>query len=445
MSIAPARLPGKPGQCRQRVLLGLREIAGYTGRLKEGFEEIGAKCTLLDFKGDLYRHNSGPAHRISRVAQKLQSAARRFARTPAGPLCRLAFFLLRLGALAFGLARHDVFIFVYGESFFSLRELFLYRLAGKKLVFIFLGSDSRPLFLNGFVASRSRGMDPDECYRQSMRQKERLRRIERFADVVVSHPPYSQYLERPFIPVIRVGIPCLVNKRLAVVPSGRKDARLRIVHAPSFPECKGTEQVREIVAKLKDRGEAIEYVEISGRPHEEVLRELADCDLVIDELYSDTCLAGLATEAASFGKPSIIGSYADYMCLGLADDDARPPSVFVRPEAVPDAVEELVRDSERLRRIGEEARRFVSQEWSPKKVAARLLYLAMNEFPREWLFDPGRIDYFHGWGFPVNAQRAYLRKVLGKHAVETMGISDKPRLMAAIVKFCTDPGQEDRT
>ena len=43
-----------------------------------------------------------------------------------------------------------------------------------------------------------------------------------------------------------------------------------------------------------------------------ILAELARCDFVIDQLYSDYPLPGLATEAAWFGKPTVVGGYAQY-------------------------------------------------------------------------------------------------------------------------------------
>ncbi len=419
-----------------RVFLGLREVAGFSGRLKKGFEENNVKCLLLNLRGDAYRHNPDFGQPVSIAAQKLQQAARAFASTPAGLLCRIAFLILRVAILVFSLIYYDAFVFVSGESIFSLRELFLYRLAKKRVIFIFLGSDGRPLFLNGFVASRARGIAPEECYLRSRKQKERIRRIEKYADIVISHPPSSQYLEKPFVPIIRIGMPSLGASCFSAPAGKMENPGLRIVHAPTFPECKGTAQIRKIVAEVKESGVRVEYIELTGKPHSHVLQELAMCDFVIDELYSDTCLAGLATEAASLGKPSVIGSYADYQSMGLREDDKKPPSVFVRPEEVQSTVKAIVHEKERLITIGNEARRFVIEEWSPKRVAARILKLISGEIPQEWLFDPREITYVHGWGFPVETQRAYLREIMKHHPLTSFGISDKPKLMAAIAKFC---------
>ena len=45
----------------------------------------------------------------------------------------------------------------------------------------------------------------------------------------------------------------------------------------------------------------IKFIEITGRPNQEVLELISTCDFVIDQLYSDMAMVGFATEAAFFG------------------------------------------------------------------------------------------------------------------------------------------------
>lgn len=59
-----------------------------------------------------------------------------------------------------------------------------------------------------------------------------------------------------------------------------------------------------------------------------VLQELQQCDFVIDELYSDVPLAMLATEAAIFGKPVIVGGYySNNFSPENPDSQIPPPSM----------------------------------------------------------------------------------------------------------------------
>ena len=53
----------------------------------------------------------------------------------------------------------------------------------------------------------------------------------------------------------------------------------------------------------------IEFVEITNRPNSEVIAKLQQCDLVIDQLYSDSTMTGIAYEAAELAKPTIVSGY----------------------------------------------------------------------------------------------------------------------------------------
>ena len=76
--------------------------------------------------------------------------------------------------------------------------------------------------------------------------------------------------------------------------------KFRILHAPSNPNFKGTEEIRDTIKCLKNENIDFEYIEITNASNEKVLAELNACDLVIDQLYSDTPMATLAAEAASW-------------------------------------------------------------------------------------------------------------------------------------------------
>ena len=72
------------------------------------------------------------------------------------------------------------------------------------------------------------------------------------------------------------------------------------MHAPSDPRAKGTAFIRR-AAELVD---GIDYRELTGRSHAQVLRALEHADLVIDQL----CFGSngvLAMEAMSMAKPVV--------------------------------------------------------------------------------------------------------------------------------------------
>jgi glycosyltransferase involved in cell wall biosynthesis len=62
--------------------------------------------------------------------------------------------------------------------------------------------------------------------------------------------------------------------------------RTRILHAPSDPFIKGTQVVRAAIKYLKTSGYSIDYVELSGAKHSEVISAIEEVDIVINELYA---------------------------------------------------------------------------------------------------------------------------------------------------------------
>ncbi len=420
-----------------RIFLGLSEISGYMGKLDKGLQENGVRSIFLNLGENYYQYSGSSSSLPSKIARHLAKTKRILSFLPVKALCWLALFMLKMILFIRYFLACDIFVFGYGESFFWLMELFAYRLARKRLIFIFFGSDSRPFFLNGLAASRSRGVSPETCIAISKKQKKRIRRIERFADVIIAHPPSSQFHEVPFIPFLKIGFPGLSNPVMPI-PHPRQLSEVRILHAPSSPECKGTDRIRGIIKMLQEGGERIAYIELIGMSNAKVLEELAACDFVIDELYSDTCLAGLSTEAAFYGKPAVIGSYADYQSMGLSDSDQKPPSCLVLPEEAQDAISTLIRDRMLREQLGKKAQAFVQTEWSSRKVAERFLRVARGDFPKEWLFAPQSITYLHGWGIEENSHRQYLRAILRKYPISSLGISDKPALIAKLRSFLED-------
>ena len=115
----------------------------------------------------------------------------------------------------------------------------------------------------------------------------------------------------------------------------------RILHAPSNPNFKGTEEIRNTIKCLKNENIDFEYIEITNASNEKVLAELKACDLVIDQLYSDTPMATLAAEAAYCGKPTIVGGYGfeelkkvDRRRIMATNDSLHTPEIQIYPQSI---------------------------------------------------------------------------------------------------------------
>jgi glycosyltransferase involved in cell wall biosynthesis len=427
------------------VFIGLIEVASYYTGLKQGFDELGIDSAFVPLSGNKFARpiTNNPQHWVLSLTRDIAAMSTMSFQSP--PLAwlyrRIMRPLTKLLLLTWAVARYDVFVFGFATSFFTFRELPLLRLLGKKIIYVFNGSDSRPHYISGNVIYNETTASLDECAIETRRQKRVVRTIERYADVCINHPPQAHFHERKFINHCFVGHPC----RLPATNSQQRgiagaSAKLRIVHAPSNPGPKGTAIVRDLVAQLRAAGRQIDYIELINRPNQEVLEELAQCDLVIDEVYSDIPLAGLGTEAAFFGKPAVVGGYAHDELNRYARDTGLPMALDVRPEQLASAVERLISDTSFRSECGAVAQKFVSDQWSPRAVASRFLRLISDDMPSEWWCDPKSNRYLHGWGAPESVVRHFLQRFIGRAGVGALQLADKPELEDAFVRFATAHG-----
>ncbi|HUU09799.1 MAG TPA: glycosyltransferase [Phycisphaerae bacterium] len=429
-----------------RIFIGLVEVAGYCTQLKRGFDELGVDATFVDLSGHPFRY--GPAGRPG-PAKRLLLGLRRWATARLGSkrflrsLHRVFQTVVGIPLLVWGLFRYDVFIFGFGTSLCFYRELPILKRFGKTVIHVFLGSDVRPPYVNGAEAVEPDALSTKACIRAARRRKRMLRRIERYADALVDLPTQAQFHERPFVSWAFVGMPFAPPAPPEPAPAAPEaqpaeaagPRPVRILHSPSNPLIKGTDRVRGIIADLRAKGHAIDYVEVSGKPQAVVLDELSRCDFIIDELYSDNLMAGLATEAAFFGKPSVVGGYAGEELERFFPPDRRPPVLNRHPDDVAQAVERLVTDEAFRLDLGRRASEFVRTRYAPAAVAAAYLRIIQGDVPPEWLCDPATIRHVRGMGLPEDRCRRLVREVIEAGGVGALQLADKPDLQRRFVEF----------
>jgi hypothetical protein len=423
-----------------RVFIGLVDIGSYYSGLKQGFDELGVEAVFVQLTRNKFTREvtGNPSHwLLSLVDDVRRIGADGFrSRVMSIGYSWLVMPLTKLLLLMWTVVRFDVFIFGFASSFFNFWELPLLKVLGKKIIFVFNGSDSRPPYISGNFLQKGDKCSAAECVEVARRKKKAMRTIERYADFCINHPPQAHFHERKFVNHCFIGHPCklLVASLTDGDRSGESNI-VRILHAPSNPKPKGTEKVRALVAGLQGAGHAIQYVELTNRPNHEVLQELLRCDFVIDELYSDIPLAGLGTEAAFFGKPAVVGGYAQEELSRHATLTGLPMALYVRPEEVESVVRRLLEDKPYRLAAGLVAQRFVTEQWTPSKVAARFLRLLTGNVPPEWWYDPKSIRYLYGWGGSEQQIREYLAEVIKVGGPSALHLSDKPELEASFLRF----------
>ena len=444
-----------------KVFIGLHEIAGYNSRLKQGFSELGLKADFITLAPHRFayggqdkpnrflraliwmRENRNKKWKFKGFRVRLGGRTWHFRGflVPVKPLFYL-FYLVSPPIFLLAVIRYDAFIFGFGTGFYFFKlvpfpDLPLLKLLGKRIIFVFFGTDARPSYLNGAELLRDGDASPtvEQCVERTRNKKRKIRMIEKYADVIISHPPYSYLFLRPFVQFLVMGIPAVHTGGTSVTNASAAGKDIRIVHAPSRPESKGTPKIREAIENLKRKGHKFEYVEIVNQPHAVVKDELQRCDFVVDQCYSDTPMAVFATEAASFGKPAVVGGYARAVLEDVVPPERLPPSLYCHPDEIEQAIERLVVDDAFRLELGEKAREFVETNWAPRKVAERFLRLIKGEVPEDWLIDPKEFLYVHSAGMPDERGRESVRAVLEWGGREALCVSDKPELERMLVEF----------
>jgi glycosyltransferase involved in cell wall biosynthesis len=165
-------------------------------------------------------------------------------------------------------------------------------------------------------------------------------------------------------------------------PSEPRRGPIRIVHAPTNREIKGTEHVLAAVERLRGRHD-VELRLVEGLPHAEAMQLYRDADLVIDQLRIGW-YGGFAVEAMAMGKP-VVCHIADED-LELVPEAMRRalPIVRATPESLPDVLDDLLRHEELLPDIGRLSREYVEAWHDPLEIARRMLAVYADPNRRFW-------------------------------------------------------------
>lgn len=421
-----------------RVFIGLTEVSGYYSSLKRGFDALGVSAEYVS----LYKHPFlyGETQKQGFIASLARYCVARRVGTPEERKLQRAFWLAlalltRLSLFIWAALKFDIFIFGGGSTFFRFAEFPILRLLGKKIIYVFHGTDSRPAYIDGFCPLHPGQPALASYLRVAKQRKSDIRKIERHAHVMISVPSFSHFLTKPFVNFLIIGIP----RKFEWVPasaSGRPSGQaVRVLHSPSQLEGKGTVEIRKIVEAVKRKGYAIDFIELSGKPNAEVIAELQRCDFVIDQLYADTPMAGFAAEAALYGKPAVVGGYYSEKIHDDLREECIPPSLYCHPGSIQQAIEKLVVDKVFRLDLGRKAKEFVEKNWTEQKVASHFLQLIEGDIPSEWLCDPCKIRYVHGMGLPETTTKTIIRGIIEQYGKEALLLSDKSELEKRFVKF----------
>lgn len=408
----------------KKIFIGLTEIAGYYGGLKKGLIENGVDCTFINLSNHPFQYGGDdePIFFVNLCKWNIRQMSKYSSKLMKAPFYLIS-QILRIPIFLWALCKYDVFIFGFGQSFFRLWDLPILKACNKKIIFIFNGSDGRPPYIG--VAGHS--LEINDIKNITQKIVNNLQIIEHYADLIVTHTASSHLHQKHYVKFLVLGIPFSHSDPLSTEIS-RSQEVIRILHSPSNPTAKGSAFFKKSIEFLSNKGYEIEYIEITGRPHSEVIALLQTCDFVLDQVYSDTPMAGFATEAAFFAKPAIVGGYyAEYINKEYDPEDI-PPSLFCHPDDITDAIEKLIVDPGFREELGRKAQMFVQSRWTPKEVAKKYLQIINGDIPQSWIGDPQNIIYLQGGGLPESKSKEIIREMIEQYGIESLCLSDKPQL-----------------
>ena len=145
---------------------------------------------------------------------------------------------------------------------------------------------------------------------------------------------------------------------LTLIPFNEPNIECRpvVLHIPTEPWVKGTDLICEAAAKLQSEGHDFEFRMKRQLTQREFFREIANCDIYVDELK---CGAHgvTAVETMAAGKPTLTYIRDDL----VAEFPPELPLVNTNPDTIYERLRELIVDADMRRRISFASRSYVER------------------------------------------------------------------------------------
>ena len=419
-----------------RIFIGKYEVAGYFKSLKIGFDKINVQADLVLLNEHKYYGPSNIKYnyliRFWRLSWFYRSKTKR------KYLIKKSFYFILNEFINFlfiirSIFLYDIFIFSYGETISNREyEFWLYKLLGKKIIFVFLGSDSRPPYMAAKYINDDLEVNYQLLSKATLSQKNKIKRIEKFTDFCINWGPCGQFHEKNFINIFKLGLPLNIKP---VQINDNKNEIVKILHSPSDSAIKGTKYILNALDLLKKEGILFELNLLSDVCNNEVLKAITKCDFIIDCRFSDTPIGMFGAEAALLGKPTIVGGYLhDNIEKYFNDNESIPPALYVHPNKIKKGIKKMIIDHEFRANLASKTFDFAKKNYTSRHVALNYMKIINENIPNNWWFDPYIIDYFKG-SIPEKKLKEIIFRLVKEKGIKSLQLSDKPKLEKSILDF----------
>jgi hypothetical protein len=418
-----------------KLLIGPIEVSGFCTSLSNGFKKLGWETNTIYTGVNPFAYGEKGGSILYQLFQRAFDFVA-FLSIKWTPL-RIPMGVVRivLKAILFVciLPQKQDYIFIFRQSLLPLNlDIPILRWLGRRTVSVYLGSDSRSPYLSGdrFILTdhESSKVRAESLDRLTSLTTRILSRIHRRFEWIVDNPMAGHLQPGQFLNWFSMGFPTIVPSQTAPVKPAWNGAGPLIIHAPSYRAIKGSDVIEKTLGELSAEGVIFRYRALSGVPNREVKALLAEAHIVIDQLYSDTPLAGLGTEGAAYGCAVVVGGYGWKECETLISPEMMPPSIKVDPENFKEDLRDLLTDEEGCAETGKQLHHFIKTRWDAALVAERYAAVLTEKIPDTWWVDPKKLGYTGGMGATKETIRTRLSELCAHCGKSSLRLTENPHL-----------------
>lgn len=263
----------------------------------------------------------------------------------------------------------DIFIFIWSTFKSNYSDIEKLKKLNKKVIVIFVGSDIRwkRAMEQEFIHS---GLDPIEYanYIESIEYLEQklkyLRIAEKYADVIYSIPNQSQLSLRPYF---LFKYPLNLCDYVENIKTSIDE--IVVIHAPTYPEVKGTKYVVKAFEKLKSEGINFKIKMIKDLPFRDIVNEYSNADILVGQLLAP---GGGKQEREALASGTVVLSNMSYdkyeqkIPLGC-------PIIDVNKDNLYHELKEIIINHEKRESIAKQGRKWVEDNYNVNNLVMEIL------------------------------------------------------------------------
>lgn len=330
-----------------RVLHAPENIAGQASILAKAQRELGIKADVLVFNQNKFNYENTINLSLSGKTK-----------------------IIRIFVQLFNFIRcffkYDTFHFHFGGSLLPGNlDLPILKFFGKKMVMHYYGSDIRrsDIAMN-YVYFKTL----DELHKIYPEEEDgyKLKKIkenEKYVDITIVDD-YPLLVYSPNSIVIHMAIDL---GKFDFIGCENRNEKLKIVHAPSHREKKGTKYILPAIEKLINEKYDIDFILLENRTNDEVIEICKKADIIIDQLLLESHGVFLI-ENMALGKPVLCRIDEKFMKYY-----PEIPILRTDPDNIYENLKLLIENPDLRKELGEKGRKYVEKNHDSQKIAKQVL------------------------------------------------------------------------